>query len=65
MFSYPIDLKINIPREETVRQFTTKGDFLVRLNRDDDVVLSVRTVNSDELTANKDSHFIIKQNNQV
>ncbi|CAF0796613.1 unnamed protein product [Adineta ricciae] len=53
-----------IPRNQSVSQLKEKGDYLVRINEQGRIVLSVYWSTSNNATQLKDSHFyIIEQNN--
>lgn len=54
-----------LPRPQSIGQLTQKGDYLVRINEQGKLVLSVLLTDPDNSTRLKDFHYIIHELNQV
>lgn len=54
-----------LPRPQSIGQLTEKGDYLVRINEQGKLVLSVLLTDAENPTRLKDYHYIINESNQV
>ncbi|CAF1382169.1 unnamed protein product [Rotaria sp. Silwood1] len=54
-----------IPRNQSISQLIQKGDYLVRINEQGKIVLSILWMDPDNPSRLKDGHFLIHERNQM